>query len=338
MEVSMNISAEDALKTSLCDSKGQLNPHAIGFSSRPSVHCAIPGHFGRRKRWNHWCITSPQWMLSITQADFDYIGLAAANFVDLISGKHMGFSQTRLFARDCHLPDRPFESHSFEHPLLQLRVNDTPYNSTITLSAANHGGDVLQAILHVQRPAHMDSANLVAPLGPNSFHATSRQLGLPCTGTLQLNSRIYESTAAQSFASLDFGRGVWPLNSHWKRAAFAAPGGIAGNFGSGWTDHSGLSENTLWFGGQALHLESPVNIEAESTNSMAVRQLRSADGKVQLSFSPCQKHQSRRNFGLLYISNFQLFGHFNGMLRGEHNECVPVQNALGWLGETETRW
>ena len=26
---------------------------------------------GRRKRWNHWCITTPQWTLSLTQADLD---------------------------------------------------------------------------------------------------------------------------------------------------------------------------------------------------------------------------------------------------------------------------
>jgi hypothetical protein len=334
----MNSSLYPTPAISLCDGKGQLNPQAIGFSPRPAVHCAIPGHFGRRKRWNHWCIINPQWMLAITQADFDYVGLAAAQFVDLVSGKNISFSQTRLFARDCDLPDQPFESHAFDHPLLQLRVNENSYHSAISLSASNHAGDVLQAILHVQRPAHVDSANLVVPLGPNSFHATSRQMALPCTGNLQLNGNHYECADAQSLASMDFGRGVWPLKSYWTRAAFAAPGGIAANFGTGWTDHSGLSENTLWFGGQAVHLNNPVSIHAESADSMAVRQLRSEDGSVQLSFTPFQKHVTNRRFGPLYLNNRQIFGHFNGILRGAQHECVPVNNALGWLGVTESRW
>ncbi|WXL27548.1 DUF2804 domain-containing protein [Ectopseudomonas mendocina] len=324
--------------TSLCDSKGQLNPAAIGFSSHPAVNYAIPGRYGRRKRWNHWCIINPQWMLAITHADFDYVGLASAHFVDLVSGEHYSFSQKRLFARDSSLPDQPFDDHTFNHPLLQLRVSATAHNSTITLSASNHGGQAIQAMLHIQRPAHLESANLVAPLGRNSFHASSRHLGLPCTGSIQLNGRLHESAGTQSYASLDFGRGVWPFQSQWTRAAFAAPGGIAGNFGTGWTDHSGLSENTLWFGGQAQHLTSPIRIEVESSELMATRQLTSADGKVQLSFTPSQKHVTRRNFGLLYINNRQLFGRFSGTLRGDQNECVPVQHALGWLGEAEARW
>ena len=217
----------------LCDNRGLLNPQAIGWSPRPMIDCAIPGHFGRRKRWNHWCITTPQWMLSFTQADLDYLGYAAAYFLDLQSGQAVAYSQYRLFGRGCDLPDQPQASHEFNHPRLQLRVAEHTGRTRITINAPDIGGQALQVALDIQRPAHLDSVNLVAPLGPHSFHATSRQLGLPCSGSVQLGKQHYSCVTGQSFASLDFGRGVWPLNSHWTRAAFAAPGGIAGNFGSG---------------------------------------------------------------------------------------------------------
>ena len=34
----------------------------------------------------------------------------------------------------------------------------------------------------------------------------------------------------------------------------------------------------------------------------------------------------------------QRFGHYDGVLRGPKGERVPVDSALGWLGETHARW
>jgi len=322
----------------LCDSRGHLNPKAVGWSPRPTVDCAIPGHFGRRKRWNHWCITTPQWMLSFTQADVDYLGYVAVYFLDLQRGQSFACSQYSLFARGCRLPDTPQASHSFDHPRLQLKVSEHIGRSRITLSAPDVGGLTFQADLDIQRPPHMDSVNLVAPLGPTTFHATSRQLALPCSGRVQLGTTDYTCSVGQSFASLDFGRGVWPLNTHWTRAAFAAPGGIAGNFGAGWTDHSGLSENTLWFGGELQHLDMPIRIQQNPDGLLSPWQLNSTDDSVRLTFTPRQQHRAYRRLGPFYADTQQWFGHFDGVLRGPEGERVPVNHALGWLGETHARW
>lgn len=324
--------------TTLCDAQGRLNPQAIGWSPRPLVDCAIPGHFGRRKRWNHWCITTPHWMLSLTQANLDYLSYGAAYFLDLESGQALAHSQLSLFARGCRLPDQAQQSHEFNHPRLQLRCVEHPGRVRLTLDAATIGGQPLQVALDIQRPAHLDSVNLVAPLGQHGFHATCRQLGLPATGGVQLGSRHYACPAGQSFAAMDFGRGVWPLHSHWTRAAFATAGGIAGNFGSGWTDYSGLSENALWFGGELLHLDCAVHIEQSPHNPLAPWRLSTLDERLELTFTPRQRHHACPRLGPLYADTQQWFGHFNGVLRGPRGERVPVDAALGWLGATHARW
>src|SRR3990167_1893848 len=198
----------------LCDARGRLNPQAIGWSPRPRIDCALPGHVGRRKRWNPWCITTPHWMLVLTQADFDYVGYGAAYFLDLSSGQAVAHSQLRVFARDCGLPDQPEQSHEFRHPRLQLRVIEQPGRLRLTVAAPDIGGQPLQVDLDIQRPAHLDSVNLVAPLGQQHFHATCRQMGLPASGSVQLGSRHYGCVAGHSFAAMDFGRGVWPLRRH----------------------------------------------------------------------------------------------------------------------------
>lgn len=322
----------------LCDSKGRLLQAAVGCSSRPQLDCALHGHVGRRKRWNHWCITTPQWMLALTLADLDYLGYGAAYFLDLDTGRTVAHRQIRPFARGCELPDRAQESHAFNHPRLQLRIVEHPGRLRLTATAPDIGGLPLEVALDIQRPAHLHSLNLAAPLSGGGFHATSRQLGMPAAGSLQLGRQHYHCAPGQSFAALDFGRGVWPLHSHWRRAAFATAGGIAGNFGSGWLEHSGLSENALWFGGKLHLLDSPLRLERSSQEPLAPWRLDSEDGRVQLRFNPRQLHRACPRLGPLHADTQQWFGHYVGMLRGPTGERVPVDGALGWLGETHARW
>ena len=322
----------------LCDARGRLLDEAVGWSPRPRVHCALPGHLGRRKRWNHWCITTPDWMLSLTFANLDYLSFGAAYFLDLHTGKSVAHTQTRLFGLGCKLPDTPLESHEFSHPRLQMKADDRGTSVRLTVTAPDIGSQPLHVALDIQRPAHLDSVNLVCPMGRDTFHATSRQLGLAVSGSLQMGRRQYLCTPGQSFASLDFARGVWPLYSHWTRAAFAAPGGIAGNFGTGWCDYSGLSENALWFGGELLHLEERVQIEQSPQGALGTWRLSSPSGQVELCFTPVQLHQANRKLGPFHADTRQWFGRYDGVLRGPEGEKVPVSGAYGWLGATHARW
>lgn len=323
---------------SLCDSKGRLLDKAIGCSSHPQVDCTLHGHAGRRKRWNHWCITTPEWMLALTLADLDYLGYGAAYFLDMQSGQAVAHTRLRPFALGCQLPALPVQSHAFSHARLHLRIDEHPGRLRLTASAADINAQTLQATLDIQRPAHLQSVNLVAPLRDGGFHATSRQLGLPTAGSVQLGSRHYHCAPGQSFAALDFGRGVWPLHSYWQHAAFATAGGIAGNFGSGWLEHSGLSENALWFGGEVHWLESALHIKPSSQAPQAPWHLNSEDDSLALRFTPRQLHKACPRLGPLHASTVQHFGHYDGVLRGPQGERVPVDGALGWLGETHTRW
>ncbi len=339
----MNGTAADTLAVSppplrnLCDSHGRLDPRAVGWSARPRVLCHIPGHFGRRKRWNHWCIVSPGWMLSLTIADLDYLTYGAAYFLDLDSGQAVAHTQIRFFGLGCQLPDEPQASHAFEHPRLQLRFDEQPGRLRVTGQAPDLGGLPLELALEVRRPSHLESVNLVVPMGEHTFHACSRQLGLPISGCLQLGRRRYDCQAGQSFAALDFGRGVWPLHTYWTRAAFAAPGGIAGNFGTGWTEASDLRENALWFGGKLSRVLDDVHIR-EPRDPLAEWRLDSACGRVELLFRPEQLHQARPSVGLFYANTRQWFGRFKGTLRHDDGDCVPVDGALGWIGSTRARW
>ncbi len=323
----------------LCLSDGRLNPEAVGWSARPQLDCHIPGHFGRRKRWNHWCITTPNWMLAITLADLDLMGFAAAYFLDLHSGKSVAFTRRSPLASGCELADTPQASQAFEHPQLHIRVDEQAGRTRLSVNAPDIGGQALQVELDIQRPAHLESMNLVVPFAKGGFHASCRQLGLPVTGSIKLGTYLYQCIPGRSFAALDFGRGLWPHNSDWSRVAFAAPGGIAGNFGTGWTDGSGLTDNALWFGGKLAKLDSQVSFSPDnSSDPLSPWSIRSECGRVDLIFSPRQLHRTCPQLGPLYHDNRQWFGEFSGVLLAEDSDKVPVHSALGWIGLNQARW
>ena len=68
--------------------------------------------------------------------------------------------------------------------------------------------------------------------GPVHPRAGTQRLALPAAGGVQLGERHHDCVPGQSFAALDFGRGVWPLHSHWTRAALVAPGVVLNKDGS----------------------------------------------------------------------------------------------------------
>ncbi|MBF3165822.1 DUF2804 family protein, partial [Pseudomonas aeruginosa] len=113
--------------------------------------------------------------------------------------------------------------------------------------------------------------------------------------------------------------------------------GIAGNFGTGWTEASDLRENALWFGGKLSRVLDDVHIR-EPRDPLAEWRLDSACGRVELLFRPEQLHQARPSVGLFYANTRQWFGRFNGTLRHDDGDCVPVDGALGWIGSTRARW
>lgn len=83
---------------------------------------------------------------------------------------------------------------------------------------------------------------------------------------------------------------------------------------------------------------APLHIERSSQAPLAPWRLDSEDDCVALRFTPRQLHKACPKLGPFHASTVQRFGHYDGVLRGPKGERVPVDGALGWLGETHARW
>jgi len=94
-----------------------------------------------------------------------------------------------------------------------------------------------------------------------------------------------------SFATLDFGRGVWPYQGFWNWASFStrlSDGRTLGvNFGAGWTDNTGSTENALCMDGRLIKLSEDVIFTYSTQNFKAPWRIQTAETKrVDLTFTP----------------------------------------------------
>lgn len=74
---------EIAQQINLCDDKGRLNKESVGWSRNTLYDCNLKGRWLRKKKWNYWCIISPECLFSVTISNADYAGMVFAYFLDL---------------------------------------------------------------------------------------------------------------------------------------------------------------------------------------------------------------------------------------------------------------
>ena len=67
------LSTDYPIQISLPD--GRLNPESIGWSRQPVQVSNLHGYALRKKRWNYWCVVTPDSLFSVTLSNVDYMGL-----------------------------------------------------------------------------------------------------------------------------------------------------------------------------------------------------------------------------------------------------------------------
>lgn len=322
----------------LCDAAGRLNPEAVGWSRRPLHDCTLHGHRLRKKRWNYWCVTTPDFLFSATLSNLDYLGLGFVYFLDFHTRRYIEQTVTLPLGRGCLLGDTVEAAARLDDRRMALHFRPQP--DGVALSAATHGlaPAALEAEISVQTPPAHETLNVVIPWNSRRFQFTSKQNCLPAAGEVRVGGESYPLPAGRSFACLDFGRGVWPYRSTWNWASFStAECGV--NLGAKWTDGTGMTENGLLAGGRLHKLGEDMRFDYNPANFMLPWTLRSeGSDAVDLTFTPFYERIARTEAVILGSVVHQLIGRYAGVLRPAGGAPVAVDGAIGWAEEHRARW
>jgi hypothetical protein len=218
---------------------GRLAPEAVGWARTPVHRWNGRGPWGRRKRWECWCVAGDGAILAVTVADVDVAGVAVATVVDLATGELVEKLALRAFGLRPPLPDAPHGGDvRFDAMGLRIDLLPSPGATRVVVASRAIDADVV-----VDRPPGHDTLNVLVPRSDVQYRLTSKQFALRARGTVRARGRRHVVDGA--FAGLDFGHGVWPYRTEWNWgcAAGVQDGRTVGiNLGARWTDGTPVTE------------------------------------------------------------------------------------------------
>ena len=326
----------------LCLPNGKLNPTAVGWSRQPLQNCRLYGHPLRKKRWNYWCITSPTHLFSVTLSNVDYAGLPFVYFLDFETGEFIEKTIITPLGKDIVLGDKVSDDASYSGKGSQISMRSGIGGVRMQVEIADFGGKKLQAEFQIAEPENHESLNVVVPWSEKLFQFTAKNNTLPTEGKVVLDGNQIGFDIQNSFATLDFGRGVWPYQGFWNWASFStrlSDGRTLGvNFGAGWTDNTGSTENALCIDGRLIKLSEDVIFTYSTQNFKTPWKIQTAETqRVALTFTPFFERIAKTDMAIIRSEVHQMIGHFDGTI-SEGGEVVQVNQAVGWAEDHHARW
>lgn len=325
----------------LCDSKGNLNPNAAGWSRKPFQICNLSGHFPRKKKWNYWCITNDKCMFSATISDVDYAGLVFVYYMDF---ETLEFEEDTIIiplGNGVKLGERVHDKAFYSGKKAQLEFTYSNDNILLQIRWNNFHGKTLQATIKINIPPNHDTLNVVVPWSNKRFQYTSKQHCLPATGSFTTGNKTYVFEQSNSFACLDFGRGIWPYSISWNWGAFSAITGghtIGFNMGDKWTDGTGITENSVCIDGHLYKIKEALKLEYDNQDFMKPWRITTTKSDmVELIFTPFKERVAKSNLLIVQSEVHQCFGKYSGTIKMD-DKIFSVQDAIGWAEEHKAKW
>ena len=326
----------------LCDAHGNLNPAAVGWSRKPLTNCNLSWHPFRKKRWNYWAVTTSDFLFSITISNVDYLGMVFAYFFDFKTKRFIEKTLSPLLGKGCDMPEGIYESVSYTDPAMTASFTVTPEKTGVLVHCPDFGGLQLGANIEIRYPKGHQTMSVVIPWTKKVFQYTSKHNCLPASGSITLDSKLYQIKKGDAYACLDYGRGVWPYASVWNWSSFSgkSDGHVIGvNLGGRWTDGTGLTENSLTYDGVITKLSEDVIFHYDTNDYMKPWTIATRDSKrVHLVFTPFYERIANTEALILKSSVHQMFGSFEGTITPDGEKPIKVHDLIGWAEDHQARW
>lgn len=332
---------EILVPTLLCDKKGNLNPEAIGYARKPIIDCNLSGHFMRKKKWNYWCVYGEDILFSATITHLDYAAVCFVYFLEYETQRY--FEKTVLIplGTKVKMPTQVLETVNFANSELRVHMSYLDGDTHLSVTCPDFDGERLQAELTIHHPTTDDSLNVVIPWNRQMFQFTAKHHTLPTTGIVKIGDRRYTFNEEESYAVLDYGRGIWPREAtwNWGMASQRMRGRRIGlNFGGKWTDGTGMTENAIFVDGIMTKIHEDVLFEYDRNNFMKPWTIRSKFSEtVNLTFTPFFERVAKTDAKLIRSEVHQVIGYYNGLVKLE-NCSLRISQMIGCAEEHIAKW
>lgn len=308
---------------------------------------AVAAHPLRIKEWDYYCIMNGDVGLALTVADNGYIGFLGVSWMDLRAATAVNHGAVIPFPLGrMRLPASADAGDIVQHHArsgLSLAFRHAPGGRRLTVAAPGFaGGAGLSGEVWLDQPA-MERMVIATPWAsaPKAFYYNQKINCMPVTGTIRLGAAEHHFTPDDSFAVLDWGRGVWTYANVWY---WGSASGLVGgrrfgfNIGYGFGDTSAASENMLFLDGVAHKLDQVTFHLPPGAPDSAPWRFSSNDGRFDMRFRPAVNRHDKVHLGPFRTEQDQVFGYFSGSVGLDDGTRLTVTDLPGFAEQVANRW
>lgn len=333
----------------LLDKKGNLTQTGYAKSLLPVYdRKKVRGGFTRLKEWDYYYIGSSRFGVALTIADNSYMGLDSISFLSFegkpwqITKSPMRFFPMGRTGLPVSSADGATASSGKRHAILFLVEED---KRAITAHMDNFkDGQAIDVRLTLTGEPE-ESVVVCTPFHKTGHFYYNQKINcMRASGSVKIGSDLYLFRPDNSFAVLDWGRGVWTYHNtwYWGSASGLVDGADFGfNIGYGFGDTSAATENMLFYKGKA-HKLSQVKFDIPMRNGkecyMRVWRFTSDDGRFEMEFVPVIDRAACTDAKLIKSDQHQVFGRFSGTAVLDDGTKLEIQDLMGFAEKVENKW
>lgn len=310
---------------------------------------AIKAAVHRIKEWDYYLIMNGRWGVALTIDDNSYMGLLGFSLLDF----------SRPWEHTCNIiypfpgGKTGFPASSAEGDVVVKRKNadfcfkvlpDGTRKLTAWVQNFMDKKPIAAEFTLTEEPE--DSMVIVTPFAEDkkAFYYNQKINCMKAAGRVEFDGQVIEFDPEESYATLDWGRGVWTYKNTWYWGS--GNGTVEGrpfgfNIGYGFGDTSAASENMLFYDGTAHKLEQLTFLIPQKDGKddfMSPWKFTSSDGRFEMDFTPVLDRASCTNVGIICSDQHQVFGYFNGTARLDDGTVLKIENLLGFAEKVYNKW
>ena len=300
----------------------------------------------RIKEWDYYLIYNKDYAVALTIDDNYYMGLVSASFSDFNNKWEKTVSPMYWFPKgSVNLPPSSKEGdavkegkgYSFKFlirgnkRILDCKIdkflNKKPF--TIHFELENEPKDSMVIATPFNKKGH--------------FYYNQKIVGFKASGSVTIDDKTIDFND-DTYALLDWGRGVWTYSNTWYWGSGCAKVGkdlIGFNLGYGFGDTSNASENMIFVNGKSIKVDRvtfsiPTNKKGKD-EYLSPWAIISNDGIINCTFTPIIDRKSNTNALIIQSNQHQVFGKLSGTITLE-NKVIELTDFVCFFEKVINRW
>ncbi len=301
----------------------------------------------RLKEWDYYLVTNGKFALALTIADNSYMGLDSISLLDFEEDWQETKSPMSVLPRGkTGLPSTSGDGVTANagKDYAIMFITEQGKRTLIAHMDNYKDGKTLDARVELTEEPE-DSIVICTPFEkPGHFYYNQKINCLRANGVVTLGEKEYRFYPHDSFAVLDWGRGVWTYHNtwYWSSASGLVDGVPFGfNFGYGFGDTRAATENILFYNGRGHklgHVIFKIPLDKGKADFLAPWRITSDDGRVDLDFVPVMDRASCTDVKLIKSDQHQVFGHFSGTVILDAGTEIKLDHFFGFAEKVENKW